>query len=83
MSKINTNTITKKKSNSHLKYVIKDILLPGKWLLMVGLILIAINRRSGLELPGSGKYLIDKVFANSDYELLRWLLTADAPAVTI
>lgn len=50
MSKINTNTITKKKSNSHCKYVIKDILLPGKWLLMVGLILIVINRRSGLEL---------------------------------
>ena len=83
MSKINTNTATNKKSKSHLKYIIKDILLPRKWLLMLGLVLIVINRLSGLVLPGSSKYLIDEVIANSNYELFSWLLIIVAAAVTI
>ena len=83
MSKINTKSANKKKSKNHLKYVIKDILLPRKWLLMLGLILIVINRLSGLVLPGSSKYLIDEVIANSNYELFSWLLIAVAAAVTI
>ena len=83
MSKINTNTATNKKSKSHLKYIIKDILLPRKWLLMLGLVLIVINRLSGLVLPGSSKYLIDEVIANSNYELFSWLLIIVAVAVTI
>jgi len=83
MSKNNTKTTKKKKSKNHLKYVIKEILLPRKWLLLLGLILIIINRLSGLVLPGSSKYLIDEVIAKANYELFKWLLIAVAAAVTI
>ena len=83
MSKINTKSTKKKESKNHLKYVVKEILLPRKWLLLLGLILIIINRLSGLVLPGSSKYLLDEVIANSNYELFKWLLIAVAAAVTV
>lgn len=77
------NTKTKKASKNHLKYIVKEILLPRKWLLLLGLVLIIINRLSGLVLPGSSKYLIDEVIAKSDLEMFKWLLIAVAAAVTI
>jgi len=83
MSKSSSKTASKKSSKNHLRYVFKEILLPRKWLLLLGLFLIIINRLSGLVLPGSSKYLIDEVIANSNYELLKWLLIAVAAAVTI
>lgn len=83
MSKINTGNTNKKESKSHLKYVIKEILLPRKWLLLLGLVLIIINRLSGLVLPGSSKYLIDEVIANNNYELFKLLLIVVAAAVTL
>jgi ABC-type multidrug transport system fused ATPase/permease subunit len=51
--------------------------------LLLGLVLIIINRLSGLVLPGSSKYLIDEVIAKSDLEMFKWLLIAVAAAVTI
>ncbi len=83
MSKINTGNTNKKESKSHLKYVIKEILLPRKWLLLLGLALIIINRLSGLVLPGSSKYLIDEVIAKNNYELFKSLLIVVAAAVTL
>lgn len=83
MSKVNTENTNKKESKSHLKYVIKEILLPRKWLLLLGLVLIIINRLSGLVLPGSSKYLIDEVIAKNDYELFKLLLIVVASAVTL
>lgn len=83
MSKINTGNTNKKESKSHLKYVIKEILLPRKWLLLLGLVLIIINRLSGLVLPGSSKYLIDEVIANNNYELFKLLVIVVAAAVTL
>jgi len=83
MRKINTETKNKKDSKNHLKYVFKEILLPRKWLLLLGLLLIIINRLAGLVLPGSSKYLIDEVIAKSNHELFKWLLIAVASAVTI
>jgi len=77
------NKNTKTKPSNHLRYVIKEILLPRKWLLLLGLGLIIINRLSGLVLPGSSKYLLDEVIAKSNYELFKWLLLAVAAAVTI
>ncbi len=73
----------KKKSKNHLKYVIREILLPRKWLLLLGLILIVINRLSGLVLPGSSKYLIDEVIGNSNYDLFKYLLIAVAASVVL
>jgi ABC-type multidrug transport system fused ATPase/permease subunit len=78
-----SNTKTKKASKNHLGYIVKEILLPRKWLLLLGLVLIIINRLSGLVLPGSSKYLIDEVIAKSDMEMFKWLLIAVAAAVTI
>ena len=84
MSKKNTKSAQKnKQSKNHLKYVFREILLPRKWLLLLGLLLIIINRLSGLVLPGSSKYLIDEVIANNNYELFKWLLIAVAAAVTV
>jgi len=76
-------TRTKKVSKNHLKYIVKEILLPRKWLLILGLLLIIINRLSGLVLPGSSKYLIDEVIANSNLELFKLLLIVVAAAVTL
>ncbi len=78
-----TNTNKKKSSKNHLRYIIKEILLPRKWLLLLGLVLIIINRLAGLVLPGSSKYLIDEVIANSDMQMFKWLLIVVALAVTV
>ncbi len=69
--------------SNHLKYVVREILLPRKWLLLLGLGLIIINRLSGLVLPGSSKYLLDEVIAKSNYELFKWLLIAVAAAIIV
>ncbi len=73
----------KSKSKNHLRYVVKEILMPRKWLLLVGLLLIIVNRLSGLVLPGSSKYLIDEVIAKSDYGLFKWLLIVVGLAVVV
>jgi len=83
MRKTNTKTKNEKQSKNHLKYVFKEILLPRKWLLLLGLLLIIINRLAGLVLPGSSKYLIDEVIAEENYELLKLLLIVVAAAVTV
>jgi ABC-type multidrug transport system fused ATPase/permease subunit len=78
-----SKTTKKKVTKNHLRYVVKEILLPRKWLLLLGLVLIIINRLSGLVLPGSSKYLIDEVIAKSNLELFKWLLIIVAAAVTL
>lgn len=83
MSQSHTKNTNNKESKSHLKYVLKEILLPRKWLLLLGLLLIIINRLSGLVLPGSSKYLIDEVIANNNYEMFKWLLIIVAAAVSL
>ena len=70
-------------SANSLKYVFREILLPRKNLLFLGLVLIIINRLSGLVLPGASKYLIDEVIVKSDRSLLYLILTAVAAAVLI
>ena len=78
-----TTNRPKKNNQNHLRYIVREILLPRKWLLLLGLLLIIINRLSGLVLPGSSKYLIDEVIAKSNYDLFKWLLIAVAGAVII
>ena len=74
---------SKKITKNHLRYIITEILRPRKGLLFLGLILIIINRLSGLVLPGSSKYLIDEVIAKSNYDLFKWLLIAVAASIII
>ncbi|NIU51825.1 MAG: hypothetical protein GWN68_01875, partial [Gemmatimonadetes bacterium] len=45
-----------------------------KRLVALGLVLILLNRLSGLVLPASTKYLIDDVIANGDVALLYTIL---------
>src|ERR1700676_3414725 len=52
------------------------LLRPRRGLLALGLVLMAINRVSGLMLPASQKYLFDNVFAKHQTKLLRPLVVA-------
>jgi ABC-type multidrug transport system fused ATPase/permease subunit len=49
---------------------------PRRGLLGVGLVLMAINRVSGLVLPASTKYLLDNVFIHHQAGFLKWLVGA-------
>lgn len=71
-----------KRLNS-LKYIISEIILPRKKILLFGLGLIVINRLAGLVLPGSSKYLIDNVIANENYDLLQTILIVVLAAVIV
>ena len=73
----------KKKKLASLGYVFRDIIWPRKWLLLLGLVLIILNRLSGLVLPGSTKYLVDEVIAERNIEMLYLILTAVGLAVTV
>lgn len=73
----------KKPSLATVRYAFKNIIWPRRKLLLLGLVLIIINRLSGLVLPGASKYLIDRVIAESDTELLKWILIAVGAAVTL
>ncbi len=77
------NTTERKNRRNSLKYVFREILLPRKKILFIGLLLIVINRLSGLVLPGASKYLLDSVILNADYDLLKILLVAVLSAVAL
>ncbi len=73
----------KKLKFSALQYAVKNIILPRKKLLLLGLVLIIINRLAGLVLPGSTKILIDEVIAKNDFNLLKLLLLVVGAAIVI
>ncbi len=61
-------------SSASLRHAFRTIIWPRRGLVLLGLGLVAVNRLSGLVLPGSTKYLIDNVIAERDTGMLRWLL---------
>jgi ABC-type multidrug transport system fused ATPase/permease subunit len=65
-----TQTAKKKKINWASLPEIWSLIQPRKGVLFLGLILVAINRVSGLVLPGSSKYLFDNVIAKKQVNLL-------------
>ncbi len=73
----------KKISLASVGYAFKNIIWPRKKLLFVGLILIIINRLSGLVLPGASKYLVDDVINKANMSLLYTLTAAVAGAVLV
>ncbi len=88
MSKNNTpqsKTVTaiRRPQHNSMRYVFREIIWPRRGLLFLGLILIVINRLSGLALPGASKLLIDDVIAKGDLVMMRWLLIAVTAAVAI
>ena len=72
---------SKKIKLTSVKHVFKTIIWPRRNLLFIGLGLIIINRFAGLVLPGSVKFLIDDVIANSDKALLKIILFAVGGAI--
>ncbi len=63
--------------------VFKTIIWPRRNLLLIGLILIVINRLAGLVLPGATKYLIDDVIGNKDLAMMKVLLMVVSGALII
>ncbi len=77
------STNSKKISGSSLRNAFEEIIWPRKGLLAVGLILIVMNRLSGLVLPWATKFIIDDVIANSDIQMLYFILAGVGAAVTV
>lgn len=59
------------------------IVWPRRKLVLIGLVLVAINRLAGLVLPGSTKYLIDNVIAERNTDLLKLLLLVVGAAILV
>ena len=72
-----------KPSLSTVGYAFKNIVWPRRRLVLLGLVLIVINRLSGLVLPGASKYLLDNAIALGDLVLMRWILLGMVGAVSI
>ncbi|HEX5132881.1 MAG TPA: ABC transporter ATP-binding protein [Candidatus Krumholzibacteria bacterium] len=59
------------------------IVWPRRRLVLLGLLLVGVNRLAGLVLPGSTKYLIDNVIAQHDTALLKVLLLVVGGAILV
>jgi subfamily B ATP-binding cassette protein MsbA len=59
------------------------IVWPRRQLVLIGLVLVGINRLAGLVLPGSTKYLIDNVIAQRDTGMLKILLLVVGGAILV
>ena len=68
-------------SRTSIRHALTTIVWPRRWLLLLGLFLISVNRLAGLVLPGASKYLIDDVIGGRNTGLLTVLLLAVAGAV--
>ena len=71
----------KKQKLGNVRYVFKNIILPRKWLLLLGLLIIIVNRLAGLIIPGSSKFLIDNIITEGQYDKLTLLLLVVSGAV--
>jgi subfamily B ATP-binding cassette protein MsbA len=60
-----------------------ELVRPRRTILVLGMILMAINRVSGLVLPASTKYLVDDIIGKHHYDLLRILILAVVGATLI
>ena len=60
-----------------------ELVRPRRGLLAFGMVLMAINRVSGLVLPASTKYLVDDIIGKQHYDLLRPLILAVVGATVI
>lgn len=73
----------KKISASSLREAFRKIIWPRRRLVFVGLVLIAVNRSSGMVLPASTRYLIDDVLAGGEQGLLMPILLGLVAATAI
>ncbi len=70
-------------SLASLKRAFWTIVWPRRKLVLIGLVLVGVNRLAGLVLPGSTKYLIDNVIAQRDVGLLKILLMVVGGAILV
>ncbi|MEE9271033.1 MAG: ABC transporter ATP-binding protein [Candidatus Krumholzibacteria bacterium] len=70
-------------SLASVREVFKNLIWPRRGLLAFGLVLIIINRLSGLVLPGSTKFLIDTVIGQSKVSVLPLLLVVVGGALIV
>lgn len=68
-------------SRSGIRRALVTIIWPRRWLLLLGLGLIGINRLSGLVLPGASRVLVDDVVGQRNTSLLTLLLVVVGVAV--
>ncbi|MEZ6015202.1 MAG: ABC transporter ATP-binding protein [Planctomycetota bacterium] len=73
----------KRISKSSLRSAFRDIIWPRRKLVLIGLVLILINRTSGMVMPASTRYLIDDVLGGDKRDLLLPLLGALVLATSI
>ena len=80
-----TTSETKKQkpkvSLTTIRQVFTTIIWPRRYLILIGLVLILINRAASLVLPGASKYLIDEVINNKNLALLDTILMAVGGAI--
>lgn len=70
-------------TGNSLRHAFHEIIWPRRKLISIGLVLILLNRLSGLVLPASTKYLIDEVLGQGQFDLLVRLLALLAAAVAL
>jgi subfamily B ATP-binding cassette protein MsbA len=73
----------KKMSGASLRHAFEEIIWPRRKLIFVGLLLIVLNRVSGLVLPASTKYLVDNAIVAGDVDTLWLILGAVSLAVVV
>ena len=73
----------KKISGASLRHAFEEIIWPRRKLIFVGLLLIVLNRVSGLVLPASTKYLVDNAIVAGDVDTLWLILGAVSLAVVV
>jgi subfamily B ATP-binding cassette protein MsbA len=59
------------------------LIKPRRWILALGLVLIAVNRAAGLVLPASSKYLIDDIVGKHQVAMLVPLVSAVLAATAV
>ncbi len=73
----------KKISGASLRHAFEEIIWPRRKLIFLGLVLILLNRLSGLVLPASTKYLVDDVISGGNGDLLYQLLGLVGLAIAV
>lgn len=74
MSPPEAKSKSRKVSLSSVRHAFQTIVWPRRKLVLLGLLLVGLNRLSGLVLPGSTKYLLDRVIPQKDTEFLTLLV---------
>lgn len=73
----------KPKQKVTLYQVFKSFVLPRKYIILLGLLLILISRMASLVLPGASKVLVDDVIVNRDKTLLYQLIAVVCLAILV